>query len=335
MSVTAPAVVQAQTRWLLLIHQLPAQPAYLRVKVGRRLTGIGAVALKNSVYVLPYGDATQEDFQWIRREIVEGGGDATVVEARLIEGLSDAEVESRFRDSKDAEYAQVIAEARELRAGYAKKRRFTESEREDLLAKIGRLEERMEAIALTDFYGASSREVAIGLVAELRTKATPPVPSQPDVGQSSPTPLVLRGRTWVTRTGIHVDRIASAWLIRRFIDRDARFKFVPAKGYVPEPGELRFDMFEAEYSHEGDHCTFETLCERFSLTVPGLRELGQVIHDIDLKESKFARPETAGVVACLNGICRNATDDEERLRQGVVLLEALLTHFEKRKEARS
>jgi hypothetical protein len=103
-----------------------------------------------------------------------------------------------------------------------------------------------------------------------------------------------QGRTWVTRTGVHVDRIASAWLIRRFIDRDATFKFVPAKGYAPEPGEVRFDMFEAEFSHEGDLCTFEVLCARFALAEPGLAAVAELVHDIDVKDGKFGRPETAG-----------------------------------------
>jgi len=334
MTVTARPSTEAQTRWLLLIHQLPAQPAYLRVKVGRRLAGVGAIPLKNSVYVLPCSDAAHEDFQWVRREIVEGGGDATVAEARLIEGLSDADVERRFRDCKDTEYAEVIEEARELRASHRKKRRLSDDDRANLLSRVNRLEARLEAIALSDFYGASNREVATGLVSELRATATAAV-LVPELARSSPQPASMQGRTWVTRTGIHVDRIASAWLIRRFIDPDANFKFVPAKGYIADPNELRFDMFEAEYSHEGDHCTFETLCERFSLATPGLRELSEVIHDIDLKEHKFARPETAGVTACVNGVCRNCTDDGARLQQGSVLFEALLSYYAMKKESRS
>jgi hypothetical protein len=315
------------------MHQLPAQPAYLRVKVSRRLTSVGAVALKNSVYVLPASEAAQEDFQWIRREILEGGGDASVVEARMLEGLSDAEIESRFRDSKDAEYAEVTADVRTLRASYANRRRISEDERSDLLAKISRWQARIEAIAVTDFYGASGREVANGLVSELLGKVTALDTAHAHKPELVEPPAAPHGRVWVTRTGIHVDRIASAWLIRRFIDPAARFKFVAAKGYVRADGELRFDMFDAEYSHEGDHCTFETLCERFGLTAAGLRELSEVVHDIDLKDTKFARPETVGFAACLNGICRNSADDEERLRQGTLLLEALLTHYTKKKES--
>jgi hypothetical protein len=324
---------QTETRWLLLIHQLPAQPAYLRVKVSRRLTGVGAIVLKNSVYVLPRSDAAHEDFQWIRREILEGGGDATVVEARLIEGLDDAEVETRFRDSKNAEYAQVIEDARELRTGLHKQRKLSEDDRASLLAKVTRLEERIDTIVRTDFFGASDREAAAGYLSELRAMATTKLPAQPRAA-SPPAHPRMHGRTWVTRVGIQVDRIASAWLIRRFIDPAASFKYVPAKGYEPAESELRFDMFEAEYSHEGDQCTFETLCRRFKLTAPGLAELAEIIHDIDLKDEKFGRLETAGVSACLNGICRAASDDDERLTRGTVLLEGLLSHYSQRKESR-
>jgi hypothetical protein len=321
-----------RSRWLLLIHQLPAQPAYLRVKVGRRLQGIGAIALKNSVYVLPVSETAHEDFQWVRREIVEGSGDATIAEARMVEGLTDAEIESRFRENKDVEYAEVTKEARELRAAFQKLRRPAEDERASLLLNVVRLEQRIEALSGTDFYGASGREVANGAVSELRSKASTPLAAAAET--PGPNAVVLRGRTWVTRTGIQVDRIASAWLIRRFIDAEAHFKFVPSKGYAPADGELRFDMFEAEYSHEGDRCTFETLCRRFSLGAPGLAQIAEVIHDIDLKDSKFERPETAGIAACLSGISRISTDDDDRLRRGTELLEALLQHYSTKKESR-
>src|SRR5207342_2478419 len=96
----------------------------------------------------------------------------------------------------------------------------------------------------------------------------------------------LKGRVWVTRQGVHIDRIACAWLIRRFIDEQARFKFVLPRNYVPEQNELRFDMFDAEFTHEGDNCSFEVLVERFSIREPGIRALAEIIHDIDLKDSK-------------------------------------------------
>ena len=322
-----------RSRWALLIHQLPTEPAYLRVKVGRRLGRLGAVALKNSVYVLPASDGALEDFQWVRREIVAGGGEATVAEAELVDGLSDQEVEAKFRHVSDEAYGEVLREARELVAPLKRKKSvLTEARRKELIEAAERLDRRLEVIAVTDFFGAPLRETAAALVLDLRARAEP---APPDDEPVKGVEASARARTWVTRTGIHVDRIGSAWLIRRLIDPEATFKYVPPKGYEPLEGELRFDMFEAEYSHEGDHCTFETLIERFRLDEPGLRAVAEVVHDIDLKEAKYDRPETAGFAACLAGLCRGHREDDERLTRGSVLFEALLAHFATERSGRS
>jgi hypothetical protein len=329
----AAASATGRTRWALLIHQLPTEPAYLRVKIGRRLGRIGAVALKNSVYVLPASETSSEDFQWVRREIVEGGGEATVAEAELVDGLSDKEVEAKFREVSDLAYAEIVREARELTAGLKRKKSApSEAKRAELLEAAERLERRIEAVSATDFFGAPLRETAATLVMDLRARAEPPKAAEKPSAQREG---ATRGRTWVTRTGIHVDRIGSAWLIKRLIDPDATFKYVAPKGYEPLGGELRFDMFEAEYSHEGDHCTFETLLDRFALDEPGLRAVAEVVHDIDLKEAKYNRPETAGFAACLAGLCRGHRDDDERLRRGSVLFDGLLAHFATQKGGRS
>jgi hypothetical protein len=132
-----------------------------------------------------------------------------------------------------------------------------------------------------------------------------------------------RGRTWVTRAGIKVDRMASAWLIRKLIDPQARFKFVPAKGYEPQKGELRFDMFEAEFTHEGDLCTFEVLLERFGLDEPALRAIAQIVHDVDVKDAKYGREEAPGLGQVVAGIAAAHPDDEARLERGTALFEDL------------
>jgi hypothetical protein len=136
-----------------------------------------------------------------------------------------------------------------------------------------------------------------------------------------------RRATWVTRTGVHVDRIASAWLIRRFIDPSATFKFVPAKGYVPKAGELRFDTFEAEFTHVGDRCTFEVLVERMGLRDSALTAIGEIIHDLDLRDDKFGREESAGVRSAIDGICTVARDDEQRIAAASPMLDGLYSHF--------
>ena len=140
-------------------------------------------------------------------------------------------------------------------------------------------------------------------------------------------PIVRReeylGRTWVTRSGIKVDRMACAWLIRKFIDPRARFKFVPAKGYEPLTGEVRFDMFEAEFTHEGDLCTFEVLLDRFGLQEPALRAIAEIVHDIDVKDAKYGREDAAGVGQVVAGIAAAHADDEARLERGMALFDDL------------
>ena len=232
-------------QWLLLIHQIPPKPDYFRVKVSRRLRKIGARILKNSVYILPRSDEGLEDFQWLAREIVADGGEATVCEASFLEGITDKEITAMF----DA-----------------------------------------------------------------------PVESE-----STPTDYV--GRTWVTREGVKVDRMASAWLIRRFIDERARFKFVPAKGYKPASGELRFDMYEGEFTHEGDACTFETLLAHFSLKDRSLRHIAEIVHDVDCKDEKFGRDEAAGFAMVIEGIARTYKEYAERLERSAPIFEDLHRQF--------
>ncbi len=315
-------------RWLLLIHQIPPRPNYLRVKIGRRLAQVGAVAIKNTVYVLPHTDAAQEDFQWVRREVAAAGGEATLLSAQLVDGLSDAEVERLFRTARDADYAALAADAREL-GKQLTRRKLSTARRRELEADLLRLERRLEDISKLDFFHATGREATHALLLALRARITP-APVLADAPQRD-LRSAYRGRTWVTRSDIHVDRIASAWLIGRFIDEDASFKYVPARGYQPEPTELRFDMFEAEFSHEGDQCTFEVLCSRMHLQAHGLRAVAEIVHDIDIKDSKFGRPETAGIAAMIAGLSLAHSDDDTRLTHGSALFDALLVHFSKQR----
>jgi hypothetical protein len=320
----------AEPRWLVLFHQIPPNPAYVRVKIGRHLARVGAVGLKNAVYVLPRSEGTLEDLQWVVREIVESGGDATLCEARFVEGLTDDEVERRFQDARDEEYGKLARELRELLKATPKRVAADDDGRRKLEADLARFERRFEEIVAIDFFHAPGNQAAQGLLRALRDRledeAAPAPPSlDTDLRERH------RGRVWVTRTGVHVDRIASAWLVRRFIDDGARFKFVPPKGYHPESGELRFDMFDAEFTHEGDRCTFEVLVERFSIREPGVRALAEIIHDIDLKDSKFARPETPGVAAAIAGLCAQHRADDVRLEQGFALFDHLKTHFSRRR----
>jgi hypothetical protein len=314
-------------QWLLLIHQIPPKPSYLRVKVGRRLQGLGAVAVKNSVYVLPWSDQALEDFQWVRREIVGGGGDASVCEARFVEGLSDAAVEASFTAARDADYTALAQEARRLQTAVARRKRPDRGKGQPA-ALLLRLRKRLAEIAAIDFFGAPGRETVEELFAAVEAALRP----EADPIRTPPVSVdQVRGRTWVTRTGVHIDRIASAWLIRRFIDPEASFKFVLGHEYSPAPGELRFDMFEADFTHEGDLCTFEVLLRRFGLQDAALRQIAEIVHDIDLKDGKFARPEGVGIDRLIVGIAIRQRSDEGRIEEGGAAFDSLYEFFKRKR----
>ena len=318
---TSHAPEVAEERWMLLIHQIPPKPAYLRVKIGRHLQRLGSVAIKNSVYALPRNDETLEDFQWVRREIVRGGGDASVLEARFVDGLTDEQVTALFHEAREADYREIAEQAREAVRELARRGPPAEGRRAEIAGQVARLRRRLAEIGAIDFFGAPGREIAEGLVSGLEETMKPireEVPVQP-----AARPDEYRGRTWVTRTGIKVDRMASAWLIRRFIDPEARFRFVPAKGYQPGKGELRFDMFEAEFTHEGDLCTFEVLVRRFGLVDPALGAVAEIVHDVDVKDGKYGREEAAGVGQLVAGIAAAHPEDEARLARGAALFDDL------------
>jgi hypothetical protein len=314
-----------ESPWLLLIHNIPPKPDYLRVKIWRRLQRIGAVAIKNSVYVMPRSEQAAEDLQWTVREITAGGGEASICEADFVHGLSDDEVQALFRAARDADYTALAREARavgqRIRAG-SKAAAATVQELEPVVTRLRR---RLDEIAAIDFFDSLGRQTAEGLVANLERRLRPE--SRPDAAPDGLASAQWRARTWVTRKGLHVDRMASAWFIGRFIDAQARFKFVPARGYQPQRGELRFDMFQAEFTHEGDRCTLETLLARTGLEDAGLQAIAEIVHDIDLKDGKFARPECAGIERLITGICRAHRDDESRLARGCALFDDLYASF--------
>jgi hypothetical protein len=321
-------VNQEGARWILLIHSIPPRPSYLRVKVGRRLQKLGAVAVKNSVYALPRSEAAREDLEWIAHEVVADGGEASLCESRFIGGVSDAQIEQQFQTARQRDYRQAAQLARRLIDGLSGKRtgrRLAQGQ-----ASLDRLKKRAAEIKAIDHFGAPGRAELETLLRAAEDKLRPPRAAAPKTARRGPALRGLRGKTWVTRKGIHVDRIASAWLIRRFIDPAARMKYVEPKGYVPSRGELRFDMFDAEFTHEGDLCTFEVLLSRMATEDRALRQLAEMVHDLDLRDAKFGRPETPGLTAAVTGICLQHRDDEGRLAAGTTLLNALYRAFQQR-----
>jgi len=314
-------------RWVMLMPNLPSKAATARVRLWRRLQAVGAVAVRPSVYVLPAGEEHIETLQWIASEIGAMGGNASLCEGQFFDDASDHEIERKFVEARNADYSTLADEAREL-VKALRPRRLSPEKLSLLEAQLVKIKKRLAEIVALDFCDASERGGVEGLVMSLeRALVAKRDPEPPKRLEPAARP---RGATWVTRAGVHVDRIACAWLIARFIDPGARFKFVPAQGYQPEMGEIRFDMFEAEFTHVGDRCSFEVLIERMGLASPGLVAISEIIHDIDVRDDKFARAETAGVRSQITGICSLQREDSARIAAATPMLDALYAFFETR-----
>ncbi len=310
---------------MLLIPSVPGGTTSARVRVWRRLQTVGAIAVKSSVYVLPNTESGVETFQWVSREIVALGGQASLCEAHFIDGMTDADIERRFAEARDADYARLAELARKVSRALSSPR-VSSAKRATLEAEYERLRKRRDEIVQIDFTQATGRETVDGLLSQIARDLVP-------AGATEKLPAALsplrrpRGGTWVTRAGVHVDRIACAWLVRRFVDPRAAFKFVTGKTYRPAPGELRFDMFDAELTHVGDRCSFEVILERFGLREPGLVALAEIVHDIDVKDEKFGRAETPGVRSAIQGIASAIEGDDARITAATPLFDSLHAFF--------
>jgi hypothetical protein len=296
--------------WLLLAFTLPTKRASQRVEVWRKLQRFGTVPLGNSGYLLPNSPSNEERFEWLATAIRKYGGDASVVHVESIDNLSRPQLIGRFAEARAREYQELI---RELQA-------FSSTRVEGKGAgRLSRLRNRFQEIVEVDFFDSPLQK----RVQELLEQATRSSAAKSGAGANSKfNPKDYRGRVWVTRPRPGVDRCASAWLIRRFIDRKARFAFAP-EDRVPTDA-VRFDMFHEEgFGHRGDDCTFETLTKQFHVRDPKVGLIGQIIHDADLLDDRFGRKEGYGVDEILKGWARQGIPDDKLLERGMELIEGL------------
>ena len=327
--------------WILLVHQLPPRPTNLRVRIWRKLQKLGAIAIKNSVYVLPANEKTHEDFQWLKQEIESAGGEAAVFRADSVEGATDAEIVNAFRNARDDEFAAIAAELDGLTGRIREQSRAKHLSPARLAAhetELDKLHSELERVIANDFFDAKRRAEALNAYERcqktIRVVQAPAKKSRKVSSKAGLLPVAeFQNRRWVTRKNMHIDRLASAWLISQFIDKRPRFYFVTDNETVE--GAIPFDMFGAEFTHHGEDCTFETMLKRFGLTsVAGLRELAEIVHDIDLKDDKFNRLEAAGLKAIIDGLSETLRDDRKLLQQSNVIFDALFTLFGKGNRSR-
>ena len=303
--------------WLLLLYALPARKGTSRVSLWRQLKKSGAIALKTSTYVLPDEPAHRERFQWLAQQVRQGGGDATLIYATDIEGTSDQEIVRAFNAARAEEYAAMAKEV----ATFINTNRRKAGERftSDLEKHVARFEE----IRQVDFFNAPQAEEVRMQLDRARTLHAKKRPLRATLS-----PKRYVGRTWLTRPRPEIDRVGSAWLIRRFIDPKARFVFTSDPRRFPDA--LPFDMADVEFSHHGDDCTFETLVKRFDLDDPELKQIAEMIHVADLDDGKFARTEAIGIDRVLKGWGRLGLSDDSLLDKGGECFDALYEYLRRK-----
>jgi len=301
--------------WLLLLLRLPATHNAERVAIWRKLKKSGAIQIQTSTYILPDEPARYETFQWLTQEIRHAGGDATLVRAREIEGLPNEKLVELFNAARAKEYAEL----RKSLQHFIGLRRKTKGE--TAAAELERLKRQFREVREVDFFDSPRGHDFAMLLRRAEGRSTVRQLAVLDAKQ-------YQGKTWLTRPRPEIDRVGSAWLISKFIDRKPKFVFAPTADVQPRA--IPFDMLDAEFSHHGNYCTFETLIRRFAISDKAVAKIGEMIHDADLDDARFQRVEAVGIDRVLKGWAKQGLPDEEILRRGFQCFDALYTFLQRR-----
>jgi hypothetical protein len=303
------------TSWLLLLFSFPTKSNTERVAVWRRLKKIGAVQIKTSTYLLPDEPTQYEQFQWLAQQIRDYGGDSTLVRAQEIGGLTRNNLIAMFNDARANDYSDL----RKGLQNFIKRRNKTNAD--EAASELERLTRQFRGIREVDFFdSARGHDIAMLLRRAEGPKRSPKLEAL-DTKK-------YQGKTWLTRPRPEIDRVGSAWLIARFIDRKPRFVFAPKAEAVSNA--IPFDMLDAEFSHYGNSCTFETLVKRFGLSDKSLAKIGEMVHDADLDDARFQRVEAVGIDRVLKGWAKEGLADEEIMRRGFQCFDALHAFLQRR-----
>ena len=306
--------------WLFLLFNLPAKQSSDRVKIWRRLKKFGSVQLKTSTYVLPDEPVHYERFQWLAKEIVDTGGEATLVRVKDIEGMPHAAIVAMFNDARARDYDEIAEPLTRL----IKDRKARKTSAETFSSELEKIRRRFQEINEIDYFQSSRGDDLRRLFQKAESlgslRKRPETKARLQVED-------YRGKTWITRPRPEIDRVGSAWLIRKFIDAGAKFVFANTPAEFPEA--IPYDMFEVEFSHHGDCCTFETLVERFGIRDRAVLRLAELIHDADVEDDKFHRVEGFGVEQIFKGWGKQGLNDQEILSKGFECFDALYAQFKR------
>jgi hypothetical protein len=297
--------------WLLLLYGLPAKRSSERVNLWRKLKKLGAVQLKNSAYILPDAATHFERFQWLAKQVRDNKGEATLIRVTEVEGLTCEQIADLFRDSRRSDYEHL-----NKKIAAASKRKSPDAE------PLEKLRQRFNEIREIDYFACPAAHDV-----ELALRRLEGSGNGKQSGGAKLNKPKYAGRTWLTRPRPEIDRVGSAWLIRRFIDPKARFIFSSDAKRFPEA--IPYDMVDVEFTHHGDDCTFETLVKRFALDDKALLAIAETIHDADLEDAKFQRAECVGIDRVLKGWARLGMNDEQLLEKGGECFDGLYEHLRK------
>ena len=300
--------------WLLLLVRLPATHSAERVAIWRKLKKSGAIQIQTSTYILPDGPPRYETFQWLTQHIRDTGGDATLVRVREIEGLSNQRLIELFNAARAKEYALLRGMLRPLVAGAR--------QTSNLEGRLDRIRKQFREIRETDFFD-SPKAKAVEMILRKLEEPQPKAKTQPKLERRD-----FRDKIWLTRPRPEIDRVGSAWLIRKFIDPKSKFAF--GNKHDQNQRVLTFDMLEGDFSHDGDDCTFETLIRRFGIQDKAACKIAEMVHDADLGDDKFQRTECIGIDRVLKGWAREDVSDQEILRRGFQCFDALHAFLQRR-----
>ncbi len=313
--------------WLIIFYSVPSKPVNNRMNMWRKLAKAGAVQLKGAVYILPASEEHEEFFQWLIGEVKSMGGDGAFIRSAAVRTMTDADVKGLFIAQADEEFRKLEQPLDTLERKVQSIRKGTGGvENKTLATEMTKLQREFADMSKRDFFGAprglAMRKRLLAVESGLR-----------DAGRKAPreaVPITLRrardyqARTWATRKNPFVDRMASAWLIRRFIDPKAAFAFIDEREVATlDAATVAFDVRDGAFTHVGDLCTFEVLVKSFGIKDRAVKELAEIVHDLDVKDEKYGKPETAGIEGILAGIRKTARNDADGLERGITVFEML------------
>lgn len=311
-------------RWLTLVMSLPTTPTRHRVGVWRKLQRMGAVSLRGSAWMLPETVETTELFEWLAQEVQSSRGEATLLRVDRIETMREEQVLALFHRARAADYEPVVRRCREILAHLDRARSAHRASLTQVRAKLEGLKRELDRIQSIDYLASPGGQRALELWERAAKRLTaaesrPTSRSRHQRGSVLPSPR----STWVTRPRPHIDRIASAWLIKRFFDPEAKFAFADASDAAKKG--IPFDVLGAEFGHQGEDCTFETLVKRFGIKDRWVKVIAEVVHEADLHDGKFTRTEATGVDLAIKGLAESTHDDHELLERGMAMFDGLHT----------